>query len=231
MAGGDFFETLFGAGFWDDIDQAELIEDDQSHLADAEVLARMIAHVRPEHVVEIGSWKGHSANFMADRCRELGLPARIVCVDTFLGSAEHWALPHLLPSLHRRNGRATLYERFLANTLARGNRDRLFPLPLDSANAAAVLGAFNFRADLIYVDGGHGYENVCADINAYWPLLSERGLLFGDDYGWKMVRRAVHDRAEALGVDVVVSGAKWLYLKSGKDTAPEGFEPRPSAGL
>jgi hypothetical protein len=131
MAASDFFDLLFAPGFWDELDRIGLVEDDQTHLADTGVLASLIEHVRPEHVVEIGSWKGHSANFMADRCRELGLPARIVCVDTFLGSAEHWSLAHLLPSLHRRNGRATLYERFLANTLARGNRDLLFPLPLD----------------------------------------------------------------------------------------------------
>lgn len=229
MANADFFASVFAANFWETLDRSALVEDDQSHFADADVVRWILEQVRPADVLEIGSWKGHSANFMADICRELDLAPRILCLDTFLGSAEHWAYPEHLATLHRRNGRATLLERFLANTIARGNTALLHPFPIDSANGASVLSHYGYRADLIYVDGGHGYANVRADLEAFWPLIGESGLMFGDDYGWRGVRRAVHDSADAFGVEVVQAGRKWLLPRTPLRDPPAAFERRTTA--
>lgn len=36
--------------------------------------------------------------------------------------------------------------------------------------------------DFIYIDAGHDYESVIKDLEAWWPLVSEIGVLAGHDY-------------------------------------------------
>lgn len=36
--------------------------------------------------------------------------------------------------------------------------------------------------DFIYIDAGHDYESVKRDLQAWWPLVSEIGILAGHDY-------------------------------------------------
>ncbi len=62
--------------------------------------------------------------------------------------------------------------------------------------------------DFAFLDGNHLYEQVCQDIQAWWPKVREGGLLTGHDYGvygdrdgrWG-VRRAVDEFAAAIGRD------------------------------
>lgn len=36
--------------------------------------------------------------------------------------------------------------------------------------------------DLIFIDGHHGYKEVIKDIRAWWPLVTDTGILAGHDY-------------------------------------------------
>jgi hypothetical protein len=36
--------------------------------------------------------------------------------------------------------------------------------------------------DWVYIDAGHDFESVMADIQTWWPLVSSRGVLAGHDY-------------------------------------------------
>lgn len=207
----EFYNAIF-PDFWQSIVRPELVEDSHSMFGDAEVFKWIIQCVRPGEIIEIGSWKGHSANYMIDACKESGLISRIVCVDTFLGGPEHWLLKGMIETLHRKNGQPTILNNFLANTIARGNAGQVFPLCLDSGAAAKVLQRFDFKADLIFVDGAHDFDDVTRDIMKYYPFLSKDGVMFGDDYQHKPLADAVHQCAEALGVQVLVFKRKWIYL-------------------
>ncbi len=227
MSNQEFLDKFF-TGYWDKIDRSVTRTDSHSMFGDAEVFETLIRAVRPETIIEVGSWKGHSANFMADICRACGTPAKILCVDTFLGAVEHWLLPGAYETLNVANGRPTVFECFLGNTIARGNTDQLLPFPVDSSNAAKVLRAFDYRADLIFVDAAHGYEDVVADIESYLPLLSERGVMFGDDYQFEPLARAVHDMSVKHGFPVLVAQRKWMFLNGGLASSllPQGFTHR-----
>jgi hypothetical protein len=194
------------------MDRSRFVEDDNSMFGDPEVFELLIKVIRPADIIEIGSWKGHSANFMADLCKKNGLKSRILCIDTFLGGGEHWLLPDAYPSLHRYNGMPTVIDRFLGNVAARGNEDTIFPLTISSGAGAHILGDMGFKADLIFVDAGHTYKDVVGDIEGFMPSLSEGGVMFGDDYQASEVADAVHDLAGKYNSQVLVIDRKWIYV-------------------
>src|SRR4029079_15653750 len=102
------------------------------------------------------------------------------------------------PSLRISNGLPQLYYTFLANVVRAQLTDFITPFPNTSENAAVVFRALNINFDLIYIDGVHEYEGATRDINTYYDLLSENGLLIGDDYViWEGVTRAANDVAKA----------------------------------
>ena len=210
MANEAFYEAIF-PNFWNLLNRSVLIQDEHSMFGDQEIFDKLIEAVRPNEIVEVGSWKGHSANYMIDLCKKLGLDSRIVCVDTFLGGPEHWVLPGAIDTLHRENGRPTILERFLGNTIGFGNSKRVFPLTVDSYAASEILRIHDFKADLVFLDGAHDPDSVRNDIMRYYPRLSERGVMFGDDYQHEPLARTVHECAEKLGVKVAVAARKWIF--------------------
>ena len=212
MDNSKFLELAFGSDYWERLDRSMLSTDPRSLFGDEPVFSWLLGLVRPRSIIEVGSWMGHSANFMADECRKLGLKPSIVCVDTYLGAVEHWTIDSLREVLGRRNGRPTMLERFQGNTIERGNTDMIHPFPIDSENGSHVMRETGYQADLIFIDAAHGYDAVVADIENYWPLLSERGVMFGDDYQFEPLAQAVHDCAEKLGVQVLNYYRKWVFF-------------------
>ena len=54
----------------------------------------------------------------------------------------------------------------------------------------------------VYLDAGHDYEDIRADIAAWWPLVEPGGILAGHDYDAKLhpgVKRAVDEFAAQSG--------------------------------
>lgn len=171
----------------------------------------IIKTVRPDTIVELGTWKGHSANHMADVCKSIGLSStKIICVDTFLGGPEHWVLGDVLTDMRRRNGMPTIIDAFYGNTIARGNDGMIFPLTVDTVAGWRIMKDLGFTADLVFVDAGHAYEQVVSEIEGYMPRLSARGVMFGDDYQAHEAANAVHDMARKHGFTVAVIGRKWI---------------------
>ena len=99
--------------------------------SDDSVFREVIASTRPRLIVEVGTWKGASALHMARVTHELGLDTRIICVDTWLGSPEHFLAqqPEWRESLQMKFGFPKLYFTFLSNVVRSGYADRIIPLP------------------------------------------------------------------------------------------------------
>jgi len=55
---------------------------------------------------------------------------------------------------------------------------------------AAKLYSDNYF-DFIYIDGAHDYDNVLADITAWWPKIKKEGIFSGHDWWFVDVRKAV----------------------------------------
>ena len=193
---------------------------------ESRIFEHVIAAYRPRIAIEIGSWKGASANKMAMLLKQHEIPdPQLICIDTWLGSVEHWLDredPSHFKSLDTKWGRPSIYNQFIANVLLMANADVIIPFPASSSVALAFLAARNLVADAVYIDAGHEYEDVISDMRGSWKLIKPGGVMFGDDYnpGWIGVIRAVHDFADEHGLVIDTSFAlKWLIEKP-RDVAP-----------
>ena len=113
------------------------------------------------------------------------------------------------------NGYPRLFQTFMANVISSGTSDRIVPLPMTSESAVVVLSRLGLRADIIHIDAAHQYGPALRDLREYWRLLSDKGVIVIDDYGfWGDVTRAVHDFALEVGRGVCSHGLKAVIAKS-----------------
>jgi hypothetical protein len=75
-------------------------------------------------------------------------------------------------------------------------QDLITPFPQTSAIAARWLKSHEIKADLIYIDASHDYDDVIQDLSQYFELLSDNGILFGDDYWIDDVKDAAQNFAQ-----------------------------------
>lgn len=154
----------------------------------APIFKELIEQVKPRLIIEVGSFYGDSAITMAQLA-----DCEVVAVDTWLGTMDGMRPDHPDYVWHeRKHGFPQLYWRFLANVIEAGVQDKVTPFPQTSVNAARAMAKQGVKADLIYIDAAHEAEDVEADLRAYAPLLSKRGVMFGHDWNHENVRRGVN---------------------------------------
>lgn len=153
----------------------------------------LIQQTLPKTIIEVGTWKGQSAINMGTVVKELELPTKIYCVDTWLGALEFWTWGKTTTDrdLKLKNGYPQIYYQFLSNVVHKKLQDVILPFPTTSNIAARFFKETGIQADLIYIDGSHDEEDVYLDIKNYHRLLNSNGIIFGDDYVWDSVRIAV----------------------------------------
>lgn len=188
---------------------------------------RLIESQRPHRIIEVGSWEGASAIHMARCCVEQGVACEeILCVDTWLGSAELLLAavngetitrsPYF-GALRYRWGYPQLYYTFLGNVLDAGLQDTITPVPLTSDVAYQIFKDLAVTADLIYIDGAHDFTSVLRDLRMYWEILEPGGTLFGDDYSnSENVRDAVELFTAETNLTYTVEDGKYILRKTGE---------------
>ena len=182
------------------------------------MIAELIHETRPELVIEVGTWKGGSAVHMAGLMKTEAIDGTVVCVDTWLGALEFWA-DHAdaerYQALQHRHGYPTVYYQFLANVLHNGLEDFIVPFPQTSLIAARWFALNKVKADLIYVDASHDEPDVAADLQAYWPVLKEGGVMFGDDYDeyWPGLVKAIQAFASEHSLQLEERQGFWKLRK------------------
>ena len=160
-----------------------------------EITDTVIDTIKPKLLIEVGTWKGSSAVHFAKRMKGHQSDCAVICVDTWLGSREHWQKDKEFVDLKCVNGFPSLYKQFLYNVIVDNLTDTIIPLPLASTEAAALFGRLEIEADVVYLDAGHELHSVTADLEGFWPMIKAGGTLMGDDYRatWPGVVQAVDD--------------------------------------
>ena len=174
----------------------------------------VIEKLNPRLIIEVGSWKGGSAIHMAELMKQRTDNFEIVCVDTWLGSVEHWDGTAAGLGWHDdlEMGRPTIYQQFMSNIIHKGWTDYITPFPIDSINAAEFFNRKNIKPDLVYIDAGHEYVSVKNDLFVYANILRDGGYLLGDDWFHEPIKRAA---IELFGADKVheLTNSKFLWIK------------------
>lgn len=154
--------------------------------------------------VELGCWKGKSTAYLLTEVANDGLPREIYVVDNFIGSTNTKTEQEVYKNIKKEE----LFKEFLDNISPVGQKLSDIFIE-DSAEAAD-----NFRnqsIDVLFLDAGHSYENVHADIIAWLPKMKKGGIMAGHDYNdsWPGVIKAVN---ELLGEEhITVENSCWFY--------------------
>ena len=134
-----------------------------------ELFNATLSHLKgaPARGLEIGSFEGRSALWF---CANIltHAEARLTCIDTFGGSAEHSTLDL-----------TNLLQLFQTNTDSVKDRIRT-----QIGKSADILPRLTDTYDFIYVDGSHDPRDVCLDGILAWSLLKPGGVMIFDDYLW-----------------------------------------------
>lgn len=151
--------------------------------------------IKPLSILEVGSWLGASALAWAKASQDNNPTAKIYCIDTWLGSPEHylntcgedWSISRL--DITEKGPQ--FFESFLSNIHARNQQESIFPMRADSSSALPFLVKQGAKFDVIYIDGAHDAISVSRDIANSCKLISQNGLICGDDFSWGSVRDGI----------------------------------------
>ena len=151
--------------------------------------------------VEVGSWKGKSAAYMAVEIANSNKDIEFYCVDTWEGSVEHEGMQEL----------PKLYDIFLSNM--KPLEKHYFPLKISSLDAVKKFK--DESLDFVFIDASHEYDDVKKDIEAWLPKIKSGGILAGHDYysegtDWfPGVKQAVNEILDEFDC----SENCWIYYK------------------
>ena len=182
------------------------------------IFGKLVREIRPSTIIEVGTWKGQSAINMGTTVKELGLNTTIHCVDTWLGAIEFWTNGRNTSErdLHTLNGYPQVYYQFLSNVVHKNLQDIILPFPNTSENGYRYFKYFNITAQMIYIDASHEEDDVYKDLNNYYELLDNYGILFGDDYqkDWPGVINSVNKFAQEKNIGLeIVDNNFWILKK------------------
>jgi cephalosporin hydroxylase len=154
-------------------------------ISDLYALSDLLTEYDAPEVVEIGSWVGQSATFLAT----WHPGATIYCVDTWEGSKNDTTGP-----MAEVLGREELLRRFCHVTKEHLGVS-IFPFVGSSLFWASV---WPREVDIVFIDANHDYEACLADIKAWTPHVRAGGIICGHDYTKEFpgVIRAVGETGE-----------------------------------
>lgn len=145
-------------------------------------------------VVELGTWKGRSAIYMASEIKRRHKNVDFYTIDTWEGNADEPDMQELIKDANARGG---LYQEFIRNINRTGVADYIKPLRMTTVEGAKQFA--DHSVDFIYIDAGHSYDCVLADLESWYKKLKPGSCAAGHDIARDSVRRAVKDFCRKIG--------------------------------
>jgi len=125
--------------------------------------------------VEVGSWFGASAAYMAGRILESNKKITLYAIDNFTAEGSQ-------PSLRQRaiDVGGSFLHIFRENLDKCGVAHMVNPIVGDSTATAAKFA--DHSLDFVYIDACHDYDKVKQDVEAWLPKVKPGGTIAGHDY-------------------------------------------------
>jgi predicted O-methyltransferase YrrM len=142
-----------------------------------EELVWLARHASGSHIViDVGCWRGRTTKIMAAVC-----PGMIIAVDHLTGQYTGETARNEILNKSRTLEIAMDFTANLADELYRG---KVYAVLENGDEARKAVAAFlgGAKADFVWIDGDHAYEDAKADIVAYGALVQPGGILSGHDY-------------------------------------------------
>jgi hypothetical protein len=183
----------------------------------SKIFGEFITETNPNIIIEVGSWKGQSSINMGNFVKNANMNTKIYCVDTWLGAIEFWTSGKFTAerNLRTKNGYPQIYYQFLSNVIHNNLQDIILPFPNTSENGYRYFTYNKIKAQLIYIDASHEEDDVYRDLNNYYELLDEGGIMFGDDYqkDWPGVINSVDRFGKEKNISVEIINNNFWKIK------------------
>lgn len=127
--------------------------------------------------VEIGSWIGQSAVFMAENIRRKNLNVKFYTIDFFDTMPMKDASYEVKTEIAREK---KIFETYLENTAH--VKDYIITIIGDSKEVYKQFE--NESIDYLFIDGDHTHEGFAIDIKLWYPKVKWGGIVSGHDYIW-----------------------------------------------
>jgi cephalosporin hydroxylase len=158
--------------------------------------------------VEVGSWKGKSAAYIAVEIINSKKDIKIDCIDLWVDCKNSWK-GISEDQKHEDIKSNHLYELFIKNISSLSNI--INPIRMDSISASKIYK--DNTIDFVFIDANHDHDNVKKDIEAWFPKVKTGGIIAGHDYTkyWPGLIKAVNDFFGEK--NILKSGSCWVYDK------------------
>lgn len=207
----DFNSVNINLNISHDLDQVKVDNDIHGWFDFNGIYKDMVKKAKHDAIfVEVGSWLGKSACYMASLIRASGKKINFYCVDIW---SDFIADPALASEINNsiQTG-ISMVEKFKNNMKKYGVLDYTIPTPGWSWEMADKFE--NNSVDFCFIDAGHDYESVKKDIESWWPKIKNYGYIGGHDYNHATgVKKAVDEFFLARNIIVKNINGSWFVGK------------------
>jgi len=161
---------------------------------------------------ELGSFKGASAIYLAQRIKEKNKNIKVVCVDFWPSPKEINNLCGIGAGQGEESKKikeygGSLMQDFIDNVYKYNVENIIIPIRSSTNNACGIFPKNYF--DFIFVDACHYYDQVKLDLQNWYPKLTVDGMIAGHDYE-SGVKKAVD---EFFNNKIIKRGTSWQFNK------------------
>lgn len=148
-------------------------------------------------MVEVGVWTGHSLLYLMDCIAKTGKRINVFAIDLFADDVYGNGGP--IDGSQWTQFQARMHPHW---------RD-INVIKMDSARAADLFRPES--VDFCFIDAGHRYEAVKADLAAWWTKIKPSGILAGHDLKHPPVERAVNEADDDWPVTIFRDPAENVF--------------------
>jgi hypothetical protein len=162
---------------------------------DAYVYYSLISARASAVIIDVESQDGGVARYLAQEVTNLPTITQIYSVNA-------WQSPD--------RSQKYLFQRFLSNVIQDNTAQWITPIRMTSQEAAEGL---NVNADFISLVGGNDQQGIYNDILAWYPHLTDIGVMCGNNWNDTSVQIGVTRAASVLDLTVQLNGNVWYFEK------------------